>query len=221
MIKLYVFWQDPDTRRWYPVGMLARKDNLYEFVYTRGAKDTSSFILFGRMKGLGTIYKSEELFPLFANRVLSRSRPEYNQFVRWIGADLTPDDKMLILARTGGARATDSLMVYVKPEPSDRSEFDLFFLCHGIRHLPREAIDRINLLKEGEFLYPMLDPLNPFDANAVSLRTADPVWLIGYVPRFFARDVRTCIQSTEPTAVRLHVARPVRMPLCSSVSSVG
>ena len=114
---------------------------------------------------------------------------------------------MLILARTGGARATDSLMVYAKPEPSDRSEFDLFFLCHGIRHLPREAIDRINLLKEGESLYPMLDPLNPFDANAVSLRTADPVWLIGYVPRFFARDVRTCIQSTEPTAVRLHVAR--------------
>jgi len=85
MIKLYAFWQDPDTRRWYPVGMLTRKDNLYEFVYTSGAKDTSSFIPFGRTKDLGTIYKSEELFPLFANRVLSRSRPEYDQFVAGSG----------------------------------------------------------------------------------------------------------------------------------------
>jgi hypothetical protein len=207
MCKLYVFWQDQDIRRWYPVGMLTHRTNLYEFVYTKGAKDASGFIPFGRMNNLHKIYRSEELFPLFANRVLSRSRREYDQYVRWIGADVAPDDKMLILARTGGARATDSLMVYAKPEPSERSEFDLFFLCHGIRYLPREAIDRIDRLKEGDDLYPMLDVLNPVDANAVSLRTTDPVWFVGYVPRFFALDVRTCIQSIEPASVRLRVVR--------------
>jgi hypothetical protein len=136
MRKLCIFWQNPDTRRWYPVGMLTRTADMYNFVYTKGAKEAKGFIPFGRMRELDRIYRSSELFPLFANRVLARSRPEYDQYVRWIGADNDPDDEMLVLARTGGARATDSLTVYAKPEPNERSEFDLLFLCHGIRHLP-------------------------------------------------------------------------------------
>jgi len=205
--KLYIFWQDPSTRRWYPVGRLTRIANRYEFVYTNGAGAAKVFTPFGRMTDLDKIYHSDDLFPLFANRILSRSRPEYDEYVRWIGADVAPNDEMLILARTGGARATDSLMIYAKPEPNERCEFDLFFLCHGIGHLPTAAIDRINLLKEGEVLYPMLDVLNPFDVDAVSLRTGDPAWFVGYVPRFFAKDIRTCIQRTDPSTVRLHVAR--------------
>ena len=207
MRKLGVFWQDPDTRRWYPVGMLTRTADLYKFVYTEGAREAKGFVPFGRMKDLNKTYKSTDLFPLFANRILARSRPEYDQYVRWIGAETAPDDEMLILARTGGARATDSLMIYAKPEPNERSEFDLFFLCHGIRHLPRAAIERINKLTEGDPLYPMFDVLNPFDVDAVGLRTNDPVWLVGYVPRFFARDVRMCIEAAEPSRIKLQVMR--------------
>jgi hypothetical protein len=208
MTQLYTFWQDQESRRWYPVGILTRaNDGSFEFAYTRGAKDARGFVPFGRMSDLYKAYRSVDLFPLFANRVLSRSRPEYMQYVQWIGADLDPDNPMLILARTGGGRATDSLMVYAKPEPNERHEFDLFFLCHGIRHLPEEAIDRINRLKEGEILYPMLDILNSFDVCAVSLRTDNPAWFVGHVPRFFAGDVSRCIQSTEPSAVHLRVAR--------------
>jgi hypothetical protein len=208
MTKLYVFWQDHDTRRWYPVGRLKRtSDSLFEFVYTRGAKDARGFMPFGRMSDLYKIYRSSDLFPIFANRILARSRQEYNEYIRWIGADLDPDNPMLILARTGGVRATDSLIIYAKPEPNTRNEFDLFFLCHGVRHLPEEAVERINRLAEGDVLYPMLDILNPFDACAVSLRTDDPVLFVGYVPRFFASDVRRCIQSSEPSAVQLRVAR--------------
>jgi hypothetical protein len=207
MRKLCIFWQNPSTRRWYPVGKLTRIDDLYEFVYTKGAEEAEGFVPFGRMNDLTKVYQSTELFPLFANRVRARSRPEYDQYVRWIGADATPDDEMLILARTGGARATDSLMVYAKPEPNERCEFDLFFLSHGIRHLPRAAIERINSLKEGDKLYPMLDIFNSFDGDAIVLRTGDPVWLAGYVPRFFAKDVRTCIQATERSRITLQVAR--------------
>jgi hypothetical protein len=207
MRKLCIFWQNPDTRRWYPVGILTRAANLYQFVYTKGAQEATGFVPFGRMNDLKKIYRSSQLFPLFANRVLARSRPEYDQYVRWIGADNAPDDQMLILARTGGVRATDSLMVYARPEPNERSEFDLFFLCHGIRHLPPATIERIHALQEADALYPMLDVLNPFDVDAIGLRTDDPVWFIGYVPRFFAGDVRMCIESTDPSQIRLRVAR--------------
>ena len=203
--QLCIFWQNHENRRWYPVGILTRTDDGYEFAYTKGAKEAKGFVPFGRMKDLHKIYRSHQLFPLFANRVLSRSRPEYHQYVRWIGAESAPDDEMLILARTGGARATDSLMVYARPEPNQRSEFDLPFLCHGLRHLPPAAIERVNTLKEEDRLYPMLDVLNPFDADAVALRTDDPACLVGYVPRFFAKDVHTCVEAAEPDQVHLRV----------------
>lgn len=205
--QLIILWQNHETRRWYPVGILTRADDSYEFVYTKGAKVAKGVVPFGRMKDLDKIYQSCELFPLFANRVLARSRPEYRQYLHWIGLDSITDDEMLILARTGGARATDSLIVYARPEPNQRSELELPFLCHGLRYLPRAAMERVDALEEDEQLYPMLDVLNPFDADAVALRTADPACLIGYVPRFVAKDVRTCIQATEPSLVRLRVVR--------------
>jgi len=208
MTKLYIFWQEQDTRRWHPVGMLTRtSEGHFEFKYTRGANMVRGFVPFGRMDDLHKTYLSTELFPLFANRVLSRSRPEYQEYVRWIGAESDRYDPMLILSRTGGERATDSLLVYPKPEANERCELDLAFLCHGIRHLPQQSIDHVGRLNEGDLLYPMLDILNPFDGDAVGLRTADPVWFVGYVPRFFAKEIKTCIQATEPHAVRFRVAR--------------
>ena len=186
MRSLCIFWQNPQTCRWFAVGMLTRSDGMYEFVYTKGAKEAGGFVPFGRMNDLSKVYQSQELFPLFANRVMARSRPEYDQYVHWIGVDHAPEDEMLILERTGGARATDSLMIYAKPEPNERSELDLFFLCHGIRHLPRATVERVDALKEGDALYPMLDMLNPFDPDAVGLRTTSSAlahWLCAEIFR--------------------------------------
>lgn len=81
MKALYVTWQDPDTRQWYPVGRLIHKDGSYEFTYTRGAKVSKKFVPFGRMLDLDVAYLSNELFPLFANRMLPKSRPEYSDYL--------------------------------------------------------------------------------------------------------------------------------------------
>ena len=42
------------------------------------------------MRNLHEIYKSPDLFPLFANRLISRKRPEYKDFLRWL--DLREDE---------------------------------------------------------------------------------------------------------------------------------
>jgi len=83
---LFVAWQDPKTRSWVPVGRLTRDDDLFRFEYTRGAEDMGAdFQPFGAMKDLYSSYVSEALFPLFSNRVLPKSRPEYKTYLQWLG----------------------------------------------------------------------------------------------------------------------------------------
>jgi hypothetical protein len=159
------------------------------------------------MNNIYRVYESEELFPIFANRILARSRPEYGQFLHWIGLDGEAGDPLILLDRTGGSRATDSLQVYRKPEPNENGKFELAFFSHGISHLPAEAVPAVDSLQPGTTLYPLLDNLNQFDSNAVALRTDDPAWIVGYVPRFFAPDVRECIANVAPESVSFDVLR--------------
>src|SRR5687767_106279 len=70
MKTLYLVWQNPEDRRWLPVGRLSYDGSVYRFVYTRGAKQSSRFVPFGAMRDLHVTYESPELFPLFANRLM-------------------------------------------------------------------------------------------------------------------------------------------------------
>jgi hypothetical protein len=141
------------------------------------------------MTDLRAKYFSKRLFPLFANRILAESRPEYERYLSWMGLHDGVANPLDILARTGGIRATDSLQIYVCPEKNLEGKYETHFFCHGIRHLSGIVANYVLGLKQGDALYPMLDVLNPFDAQAVALRTADPAMMIGYTPRYLARDV--------------------------------
>ena len=187
---LYLTWQDPVTRSWYPVGRLNVEDGDYTFVYTRGALASERFIPFGSMNNIETKYVSKTLFPLFTNRLLAKSRPEYDQYLSWIGLLQKDMNPLEILARSGGERATDSLQIYARPTRTAAGKYEIYFFCHGIRHLRGNIPHEIERLEFGQKLLPMLDVLNPHDAKAVALRTADPALMIGYCPRYLARDVR-------------------------------
>ncbi|WP_287519261.1 hypothetical protein [Okeania sp. SIO2C2] len=43
MKKLFLAWQYPVTRGWFPVGSLTYKNNWYEFVYLKGAEEAKKF----------------------------------------------------------------------------------------------------------------------------------------------------------------------------------
>lgn len=207
MTSLYVFWQHPVSKSWLPVGILRRIGDEFEFAYTKGAEESDGFIPFGRMTDLYTRYTSSELFPFFSNRLMSPKRPEFGQFIHWIAAEQEADNPFVLLSRTGGKRATDSLVLYSKPECNQRNEFDLFFLCHSIEYLPRSAAARIAALHVDEILFPMFDVKNPYDQHAIALRTGDPRHLIGYVPRFFAKEIKACIEAASRDDVKCKVAR--------------
>jgi len=95
---LFVAWQDPETRRWWPVGRLSCKNGDCHFVYTRGVEASERFVPFGRMTNFHDVYVAKVLFPLFANWLLPKSRPEYGDFLRWLGLDEGSDDALELVS---------------------------------------------------------------------------------------------------------------------------
>ena len=142
------------------------------------------------MEPLDQVYESDELFPLFANRLLSKSRPEYEAYLRWSGFDIdNPPDPILVLGVTEGIRQTDAVEVFPCPVPDAEGCYFNNFLLHGIRWLSKAAVERIGELEEGERLKLMLDLQNEHDPQAVAVRTETERMQIGYVPRYLAHDV--------------------------------
>lgn len=204
MTSLYVAWQNELSREWVPVAKLSRVDNGYQLRYTKGAGRAIGFSGLGRMAALDKVYFSPELFPFFANRIISKSRPEFQSYKRWLGLEEQPtDDPLAILGVTGGLRATDSLELI--PEPNVKgSTLTLDFFSRGLRHLL--PADFSGLIAEGAQAYLMLDVQNQFDGSAVVLRSDDPKSLLGYLPRYFSKAVANEIQRN-PDGVKVVLRR--------------
>ena len=220
--SVFVAWQDPDTRGWRPVGRLTFEKQRYRFVYTKGAK-AKNFTPFGRMTDLELTYESSELFPLFANRLLSKNRPEYLEYLGWLNLFAHEDTALSQLALTGGIRGTDSLMVFPCPEPQVNGTYHVQFLSHGLRYLAAEAQKLVEQLKPDTRLYLMYDVQNEQDPRAVSIRT-EPAMIVGYVPRYFASDFRSLLSKNEKDAVKVVVERvnrgaPIQFRLLCSITA--
>ena len=209
MNSLFVAWRPatPETAGWRPVGRLEHDGQLYRFSYTHGARKPG-FRPFPQMGQLDQIYESVDLFPLFANRLLSESRPEYEDYLRWSGLDTEHrPDPSVVLGVTEGIRQTDAVEVFPCPTPDESGCYFNKFFLHGIRWLPETAIERIGRLVENEPLKLMLDLQNDHDPQAVAVRTVQERTQIGYVPRYMAQDVWHLVQQCDTDFIQLFVDR--------------
>jgi hypothetical protein len=205
---LFVAWRsrDESNEAWGPVGMLVHDGGLYRFCYTRGACTLSGFWPFPGMDDLNQVYESEDLFPLFSSRLLSSTRPEYESYLRWGGFEAGKQpDPIAILGITGGIRQTDSIEVFPCPIREEFCGYFNKFFLHGVSWMPPAAIERVNSMVAEEKLLLMPDPWNRFDHNAVAVRTDIERTLIGYVPRYLARDVRQLLSQCDPEYIDLFV----------------
>jgi hypothetical protein len=195
---------------WSPVGRLEHENGIYRFVYTRGATSLEGFQPFPGMPDLHAVYESDVLFPLFANRLLSPSRPEYESFLIWGGFDpASRPDPLAILSVTRGLRQTDSFEVFPCPMRDMDGRYCSKFFLHGVRWMHPAAVERIQKLHPGEPLRLALEVGNPTDANAVQVQTTDRSgrMLIGYIPRYLAPDVRELCSQCHPDLIEVTVER--------------
>jgi hypothetical protein len=195
--SVFVAWKSQETKSWHVVGLLTEKkqeNSLFTFCYTMGAKPSSGFIPFSGMPELDKTYRSNELFPLFKNRLLSKRRPEYPILIKWLGLEENAD-VIDILSRSGGIRETDQLQVFQRVEFDENGSFEHIFFAHSLRYLAKEAQDRVSNLKKGERLLLPLDCQNSFDENAVIIRAENPDQIVGYCPRYLATDISMILRN--------------------------
>jgi hypothetical protein len=146
--------------------------------------------------------------------LLPSSRPEYRNYLGWLGVAEVEPDPITILARSGGRKATDALELFPLPERNEEGEYSFHFLVHGINHVPRENVERAMFLERGERLLAMWDFENPEDPNAVALRTAEKfdkdVYIVGYCPRYLRSEILRLIKAG--SIPRISVAQVNRAP---------
>lgn len=192
---LFIAWRSGEEikPRWGIIGKLDFDGVLYRFCYTQGAKSLQGFQPLPEMDNLEQVYESHVLFPLFANRLMSHSRPEYNAYLRWSGFDISQNvpGPLEILAVTEGIRKTDQFEVFVKPSKSDDGRFQTNFFLHGLRFFYDNKVQLINQLRNGTYLELRPDNHNSSDPNAVGVFFEQAK--IGYLPRYLARDIRSLL----------------------------
>lgn len=188
---LFLAWKDPISPNWFTIGRLTFDKNIYQFVYTQGVKEAEEKCAFTPLLSfprLNEVYTSTYLFPVFANRVMSRSRPDYSSFIEWLDLPDGGDDPLEILARSGGERVTDTFAVFPDPEVDKEGQYNLYFFSQGLRHLPSSAIDRIDRFEAGETLWLAREFHNPYEDRALISNTGDR-YIVGYCPRYLLAEV--------------------------------
>lgn len=183
---LYVAWKDQKEGAWRTVGRLCYEEKKYIFCYTKGAQATN-FIPFGRMTDINAVYTSDKLFPTFENRILGSNRPEFREFLSWLGLDYDTYDPLDVLALTEGKRGTDSLEIFSHPVLDETDTMRMDFFVHG-SNFAKSWRESLELIQKDTPLFLCPDPQNSKDKDAVLLRTDDPISLIGYCPRYLAKD---------------------------------
>ncbi len=251
MKTIYIAWQDTIAQCWLPVGQLtftaekapgelalgfkpragggdAKRSHsltggVYRFVYTKGALKSKSFLPFGRMDDLKSVYESIDLFPLFSNRLLSKTRPEYKDFLHWLDIRENEDDPLALLALTEGKRETDNLEVFPRPERTIEGKYLMKFFSHRIGNLPTQAVQMINKLHTGDQLLLMPDPQNPHDRYAIALRNNETT-IVGYCPRYLTEDFHYLLKECAPKDINIQVERvnsdaPIQLRLLCQITA--
>lgn len=205
MNSLFVAWR-PEAG-WRPIGKLEFDGQVYRFCYTQGAR-RQPFKPFRGMEELEKVYESDQLFPLFENRLLPTSRPEYEAFLRWSGFDAAiAPEPLVLLGVSEGLRQTDAIELFPCPTPNADGQYVNQFFVHGIRWLAEATLARIAALQPRERLKLLFDFQNAYDPQAVAVRTDESAMLIGYVPRYLAGDVWRLLREGNGTLIELFVER--------------
>lgn len=220
MTTLFLAWQHATTRRWFPVGQLTQQGERYRFSYIGGVKaaqEEGGFLPLPDFPDLTATYESEELFPLFANRVMPASRPDFAEYITWLQLEGREKDPLAFLAETNGRRQTDTLEVFPATEPTEDGGQRTTFFVHGLRHMSPEALQRVTTLAVGEQLLLQWDAQNPVDPHAISLRThgkaSGDTTILGYCPRYLAEFVhRTLLTDRSKAEVRVQTVNPLFPP---------
>lgn len=212
---LFLAWQDPKKRLWFPIGRLDVDESTtpYCFRYVRGAKrarEEAKFPLLAEFPHMEKKYRSGSLFALFGNRVIARGRPDRADHLCDLGLEENADP-IEILSVNGGRRVTDAYQVFPKLMRDDNGRFGCRFFLHGWRYMQSAARDRIGTLEKDEVLRIGIELNNPATGRAVQVQTEDH-YVIGWAPRWLIQDVMAAAHETGECSAHVVQVNPLPVP---------
>jgi hypothetical protein len=211
MNKVFVSWQESETRIWYPIGCLEFDGEQYEYYYINAVEEAivQGFDRIFSFPDLDRTYRSVHLFPFFSNRLMSRSRPDYQRYIDSLNISPDLDNPLMVLSRSGGWKATDNYEIF----PSSTVEgniYQTYFFLRGLRYQAKEVYEKLRSLRVGDSLYLTPEADNKFDRQALKSIASDGLHL-GYCPRYLAADIYPLLQQN-PELVRVTIDRLNRPP---------
>ena len=191
MRRFAIAWRNRQRHTISPVGVLDHLPRGYRFQYLEGVGDSvEGFRPFVGFPDLNRIYESTRLWPFFNLRVMDRKRPDFAQYVGWLG--LTVDASRLdILSRSCGGSKGDNVFLVEAPTLADDGMTEATFLVRGVSYaigqFGTEAA--VESLRPGDCLTLVDDETNEANPRALLIATSDGA-KVGWIPDLLVEYVR-------------------------------
>jgi hypothetical protein len=208
--RFAVAWRNRQRHVITPVGVLDHWATSYRFQYLDGVGESvEGFRPFIGFPDLNHVYESDRLWPFFDLRVMDRKRPDYPQYVQWLG--LTVEASRLdILSRSGGLPKGDSVSLAESPAVAEGGATEAIFLVRGVSYAVRQHRTEAaaDSLQTGDRLTLVDDSTNEANPRALLLEASDGA-RVGWIPDLlveYAHQVRSgggfveLLQNNGPTA---------------------
>ncbi|WP_313888621.1 hypothetical protein [Mycolicibacterium sp. CBMA 226] len=154
----------------------------YQFQYLDGVSTVEGFRPFIGFPDFNSLYISTRLWPFFELRVMDRKRPDFPEYVSWLG--LKPDASTLdILSRSGGGNKGDTVQLVEAPTVTSDGSTESIFLARGVRYALSEhgTEAAATALQPGDKLQLGDDSFNEANPRALLIQTCGGE-SVGWVP---------------------------------------
>ncbi len=198
--RLAVAWQHPGTRRITAVGLLTCSESSYTFSYLRSAAGVEGFQPFLGFPDLARRYEAHALFPLFAQRVMRASRPDFPRYRQALRLEADASE-WSILGRSQGQREGDGIRVFPEPYVDAAGGTTSTFFVSGLRHRMRQdprVSGALDALTPGDRLKLIDEPTNVEDARALLVAEGAGLTL-AWAPSVLLSYVHTVRATAEPS----------------------
>lgn len=200
-----VIWQDEATRALVSVGWLQFTGDSYRFSYTDEARQHESFAPFPSFPDYDEVYRSKELFPFFAGRLVSAADPRFEVLLDALGLTRDEATPAELLSRAPTDSPHDTIQVV--PEPIEDADGTLVrtFLVSGVRHAVerqrRKVTAVLDRVEAGQELAIVDEPDNPSNPRALSLVADQSV--VGWIPDYLVDEVHGYLRAGRSVAVQV------------------
>lgn len=176
-----VAWRNRVRRSIHDVGVLDVDATAYRFQYLAGVESVDGFRPFIGFPTFDRVYESRRLWPFFDLRVMDRKRPDYPQYVRWLGLP-TDADRLDILSRSGGEQKGDTVSLAEAPRVGVDGATAATFIVRGSSYAVRsyDSTSAVNRLRPGDELGVVKDVTNEANPDALLLTASGAP--VGWIP---------------------------------------